>query len=152
MTPARPDVFISYSRRDQDFVEGTLLSALTKRDKAVWIDLYAIPPASDWRERVLAGVAAANALVFVLSPDSLASPVCTEELARALELNKRIIPVLRREIAGAPLPPELARSNWVYLRHEDDPDRGIALVVEALETDLQWREVVAETGVAGRGF
>ncbi|MGH2941218.1 MAG: TIR domain-containing protein [Solirubrobacteraceae bacterium] len=145
--PARPDVFISYSRRDRAFVEGTLLPALVQHEKHIWIDLADIPPASDWRERVLAGVAAANALIFVLSPDSLASPVCAEELARAVELNKRMIPVLRRDIAGAPLPPELARSNWVYLREEDDRDRGIALVVEALETDLEWRDAHSRLAV-----
>lgn len=145
--PARPDVFISYSRRDKAFVEGTLLPALVARDKDVWIDLEAIPPASDWRERVLAGVAAANAFIFVLSPDSLTSTVCIEELARAVELNKRLIPVLRRDAAGASVPPELARSNWVYLRDEDDSDRGIALVVEALETDLEWRDAHSRLAV-----
>jgi WD40 repeat protein len=138
--PARPDVFISYSRRDKAFVEGVLFPALVQRDKDVWIDLEDIPPASDWRQRVLAGVAAANAFVFILSPESLTSSVCAEELARAVELNKRIIPVLRRDPGDARVPPELARSNWVYLRDEDDHGHGIALVVQALETDLEWRD------------
>lgn len=144
---ARTDVFISYSRRDKAFVEGTLLTALVARDKDVWIDLADIPPASDWRERVMAGVSSANAVVFVLSPDSLASPVCMAELDRAVELNKRIVPVLRRDLADAPVPPELARSNWVYLRDGDDADRGLALVVEALETDLEWRDAHSRLSV-----
>jgi TIR domain len=96
--PARPDVFVSYSRRHKRFVEGTLVPALAAHGKEVWIDLEDSPPAADWRAQVLAGVAAANAVVLVISPDSLASPVCGEELARAVELNnKRLIPVVRRD-------------------------------------------------------
>jgi TIR domain len=91
--PARPDVFVSYSRRHKRFVEGTLVPALAAHGKEVWIDLEDSPPAADWRAQVLAGVAAANAVVLVISPDSLASPVCGEELARAVELNnKRLSP------------------------------------------------------------
>jgi hypothetical protein len=95
--PARPDVFVSYSRRHKRFVEGTLVPALAAHGKEVWIDLEDSPPAADWRAQVLAGVAAANAVVLVISPDSLASPVCGEELARAVELNKRLVPVVRRD-------------------------------------------------------
>ena len=39
-------------------------------------------------------------MMFVLTPDSLASTVCGEELQHAVELNKRIIPVLRRPVDG----------------------------------------------------
>lgn len=145
--PVRPDVFVSYSRRDKAFVESTLFPALVGREKDVWIDLEDIPPASDWRERVLSGVAAANAMVFVLSPDSLASPVCAEELARAVALNKRIIPVLRRDADGVVLPEALSRANWVYLRDEDDRERGITLMLEALETDLPWRDAHSRLAV-----
>lgn len=45
--------------------------------------------ASDWRASVWAGIDSATVMVFVLTPDSLASSVCGEELQRADELNKR---------------------------------------------------------------
>jgi WD40 repeat protein len=138
--PARPDVFISYSRRDQAFVEGTLLPAMARANKDVWIDLEDIPPASDWHERMLSGVAAANALVFVISPDSIASERCGDELTRAIEANKRIVPVMRRDTGEAQLPAALAATNWIFLRDQDDRDRGLALLIEALETDLAWRD------------
>jgi hypothetical protein len=42
--PARPDVFVSYSRRDKAFVEQTLLPSLTGQGKDAWIDVEDIPP------------------------------------------------------------------------------------------------------------
>src|SRR4051812_22964366 len=105
----RPDVFVSYSRRDKAFVEETLFPALVARGKDVWIDLEDIPPADDWHDEVLRGVAAANAVVFVLSPDSVSSAVCGQEVDRAVELNKRLIPVVHRDVGDTPVPVALSR-------------------------------------------
>ena len=80
----RPDVFLSYAREDIDFAERQLTAALVARDKNVWIDVEDIRGgASDWRASVWAGIESATVMVFVLSPDSLASTVCGEELQRA---------------------------------------------------------------------
>src|SRR4051812_38418211 len=147
VTPERPDVFVSYSRRDKDFVADTLLPALVARGKDVWIDLEDIPPAADWRQQVLVGVAAANAVLFVISPDSLSSAVCAEELARAVELHKRLIPVVRREPGAAEVPAELSRPNWIWLREQDDQARAVATVLEALDTDLEWRDAHSRLAV-----
>ena len=140
----RPDVFISYSRRDSDFVEGRLAIALERRGKDVWIDVDDIRGgASDWRATVWAGIEAAKAMVFVLTPDSLASRVCAEELAHATSLNKRVIPVLRRSVDGLPLPDALARPNWIHARDEDDFDASLVALVAAVELDEDWIELHA---------
>ena len=98
----RPDVFLSYAREDKDFVEQ-LTRALGAREKDVWIDVEDIRGgASDWRATIWGGIESATAMMFVLTPDSLASTVCGEELQHAVELNKRIIPVLRRSVDGLP--------------------------------------------------
>lgn len=115
--------------------------ALAARDKDVWIDVEDIRGgASDWRASVWAGIEAATAMMFVLTPDSLASAVCGEELQRATELNKRIIPVLRRSVDGLPVPPALSRPNWVYARPEEDFDASVDALVAALELDEAWVE------------
>ena len=109
--------------------------------KDVWIDVEDIRRgASDWRAGVWAGIESATVMVFVLTPDSLASTVCGEELARADELNKRIIPVLRRSVDGLPVPPALERPNWVLARPEDDFEASVTSLVEALELDEAWVE------------
>ena len=60
--------------------------------------------------------------------------------AHAIDLNKRIVPVLRRPVDGLRIPPALERPNWVYSRPEDDFDASVAALVEALELDEAWIE------------
>jgi len=145
--PDRPDVFVSYSRRDKTFVADSLLPALTGRDRDVWVDTEDIPPAADWRATVLEGIAKAHAFVFVLSPDSLGSPICAEELRRAVALNKRLVPILRREVAHDDVPEDLERPNWIFLRDEDQFEAGFDKLTEALDTDLEWRQMQTRIAV-----
>jgi WD40 repeat protein len=145
--PERPDVFISYSRRDRDFVEQSLAPALVARGKDVWVDLEDIEPAADWRERIGSGIAEASAFLFLLTPDSARSDVCAEELTQAVAANKRLVPVLRRTVDHTVVHETLARHNWIWLRDEDDFDSGMERVVDALETDLEWRDAHARLAV-----
>ena len=62
----------------------------------MWIDSDDLPPGAPWRRESGTALEAADTFLFVISPDSLASTECQLELARDLELGKRIIPVLRR--------------------------------------------------------
>jgi hypothetical protein len=87
------DVFISYSRLDRDFV-GKLREALTDQQQEVWIDWESIPPSQAWWGEIQKGIARANNFVVVLSPNSMASPICQMEIEAARQLGKRIIPVL----------------------------------------------------------
>jgi hypothetical protein len=92
-----PDVFVSYSRVDEEFVRR-LDDALGRRGKESWIDWDDIPATADWRARIYAGIEAARVFVAVLSPDLVASEICLEELAHATRSNKRVVPVVRREV------------------------------------------------------
>ena len=136
----RDDVFVSYAREDTAFVDR-LSRGLAERGKGVWIDVEDIRAgASDWRATVWAGIEGAKVMVFVLTPDSLASSVCAEELGRAVELNKRIIPVLHRTVDDERVPPALARPNWIAMRAQDDLDAAIGALVDAVEIDEAWVE------------
>jgi hypothetical protein len=97
------DVFISYSRRDRDFVRG-LNEALEKRDYDVWVDMEDIPPTAEWLAEVYSGIEGSNVFVFVISPDSIASKVCQQELAHAVEHNKRLVPIVCREVDPEDVP------------------------------------------------
>jgi WD40 repeat protein len=145
--PDRPDVFVSYAREDERFVSTRLAVSLEAGEKDVWIDRKDIPPAADWRERIERGIEAARAFVFVLSPDSLVSEQCAHELRRAVTANKRLIPVVCRDVAPADVPDELNRPNWIWLRDEDDYDTQFERLVNALETDLEWVDGHARLGV-----
>ena len=129
--------FVSYAREDAVFVEGELAPALEQRGEDVWIDVEDIRGgAADWRASVWAGIEAAKAVVFVLSPASLASTVCAEELAHAEALNKRIVPALLESVDGAAMPAALERPNWV-------PAHDFDALGAALELDEAWLDAHA---------
>jgi WD40 repeat protein len=136
------DVFVSYSRVDEAFVRR-LDAALRERGKDTWIDWDDIPPTADWQARIFTGIEASRAFVSVLSPDLLASAVCAEELAHATASNKRVVPLLYRQIERAGAPEALIAPNWISLRDGDDFERAVDTLVEALETDLAWLDAHA---------
>ena len=69
----RSDVFISYSRKDADFVRK-LSDALKVRNLETWVDWEDIEPTTTWWQEICQGIEAANSFVFVISFDSIASP------------------------------------------------------------------------------
>jgi WD40 repeat protein len=141
-----PGVFISYSRRDRDFVQR-LQAAFAERGYDVWVDLEDIPPSAQWLEEIHAGITRSDGIVFVISPDSVASEVCLQEIQHAAERNKRIVPVVHREPGTAQVPELLAALNWVFLRDGDDFDAGVQTLVTALETDLDHVRTHTRLGV-----
>jgi WD40 repeat protein len=144
-----PDVFISYSRRDLDFVRK-LCGALVARGKDAWVDWEDIPPTAEWLEEVFQAIESSDNFLFVITPDSLTSEVCARELAHALERRKRLVPVLRRPADGRPVPEALAARNWTFVREEDDFAASVETLVTALDTDLDW--VRAHTRLLGRAL
>lgn len=140
--PQRPDLFVSYAREDRPFVLR-LTAALKATGKDVWIDLEDIPKSADWRAKIEAGIESTRAVVPVLSPDFAASDVCAEEVGHALRHNKRMVPVVCREVAAARLRAELNAPNWIFFREADDFDAALIELREALEIDLEWLDAHA---------
>src|SRR5437588_5341686 len=132
------DVFISYSRHDQAFVRR-LAEQLDARGKDAWVDWKDIAPTVEWRREIVAGVEAAEAFVFVISPASLRSHECGEELTAAIERRKRIVPLVLTEPNGVPVPEALESRNWIFFREDrDDFDRSLDTLVSALDADIDW--------------
>ena len=156
---ARLRVFLSYSRKDGDFV-ARLAAALDGPKFEASYDAsphagknpeLGIAAEDEWWKQLERMIAAADAMVFVVSPDSIASKVCDEEIVYARSMGKRVIAVMRREIDFAKAPPRLAALN-VKLRFTDDSEAGfaasLAALSEALELDAAWwRE---QTWLAGQ--
>ena len=130
------DVFLSYSRKDAEFVRR-LDAALAERDREAWVDWEDIPPTAEWWAEVQAGIEGADALLFVISPSSAKSGICARELAHAMHQGKRVIPVVREDVDPAELPPGLADINWVFFRPADDFDAALETLGVALDTDLE---------------
>jgi hypothetical protein len=90
------DIFISYSRRDQEFVIR-LATDLDAQVAGVWFDQAAIQLGQKWHREIMDGIRECKAFILVLSPDAIKSRYVREEVHKALELGKTIFPVIYRE-------------------------------------------------------
>jgi hypothetical protein len=153
-TQPRTRVFLSYSRRDEKFVRQ-LAAALEPHGYAVDFDQsetdaigleFGISAQDRWWLRLKEMIAAADVMVFAISPDSIASRVCDDEIAYANSLGKRIIPVLRRAI-DYERAPERVRALNVKLSFESDDQKRFAHTTERLcaelDLDLDWHRRAA---------
>jgi hypothetical protein len=89
------DIFISYSRRDQEFV-SRLAYDLNTKVAGVWFDQSTIQLGQRWHDEIMDGIRECKAFILVLSPDAAVSRYVLEEVNRALELGKTIFPILYR--------------------------------------------------------
>ena len=131
------NVFISYSRPDQSFVDE-LAAGLEFAGAAVSIDRHSIREGEEWKARLSGLIASADTVVFVLSPDSAQSSICGWEVAEATALGKRILPVLWRPLQGAKAPSRLVELNFVRFDEGRSFMTGLKALVTALNTNLDW--------------
>jgi formylglycine-generating enzyme required for sulfatase activity len=130
-------IFISYSRKDLALADR-LDAALKARGFEPLIDREEIYAFEDWWKRLQALIAQADTVVFVLSPDSVASREALREVEYASSLNKRFAPIVCRDVEDSAVPEALRRLNFVFF---DDPTRFEASadkLAEALQTDIGW--------------
>lgn len=88
-------IFVSYSRCDSDFGHR-LHTLLEDTQYDVWIDWQDIPLTAKWWAEICAGIEASDSFAIIISPDSIASPICNLEIEHARKYNKRIVPILYR--------------------------------------------------------
>lgn len=155
-------VFISYSRQDIAFTQQ-LAVALKARGYEPDFDQAAYDPDNvasgisaedEWWQRLQHMIAASDAMIFVVSPDSAASKVCDEEIAWARGLGKRVIPILRRPVDFAKAPPRLSALNvkldftW---DHAEGFERALGDLCRALDRNVAWyRESTRLTALLAR--
>ena len=72
--------------------------ALTNRGRDTWVDWEGIPPTAEFLKEIYSAIEGAHTFIFILTPDSIASKVCGMEIAHAVAQNKRMVPVVAREV------------------------------------------------------
>src|SRR5207248_9675869 len=117
------DIFISYAREDRDFVHR-LDESLKSRGRETWVDWEGIRPTEEFMQAIYGAIEGADTFIFVLTPDSVASDVCGREIAHAAAHNKRMVPIVAREVNADAVPEALAKLNWIFYRDSDDFDKG----------------------------
>ena len=133
----KPRVFISYSRKDIAFADQ-LEAALKARGFEPLIDRTEIYAFEEWWKRIEALVARADTVVFVLSPDAVASDIALREVAFAASLNKRFAPIVYRRVDDKQVPEALAKLNFIFFDDAAQFERSADQLAEALNTDIGW--------------
>ena len=130
------DVFISYARKDKAFVRR-LHDALATGKLDAWVDWEDIPPTADFMQEILSAIEAAETVVLVVSPEWCASSICRQEVDHALAHNKRLVPLVWREVEPSQVVPGVAALNWIFFRETDDFDAAFESLVSAIKTNLE---------------
>jgi hypothetical protein len=152
-------VFISYSRKDKDFVVRLAQGLDSKGILADYDQSEADPnnitigisAEDEWWLRLQELITVAHLIVFVVSPDSAGSKVCDEEIAFAQGLSKRIICILRRPIDFAKAPPRLSAFN-IKISFVDDGQQAfedsLEALVSSIHRDARWLRHSSQLTVA----
>ena len=131
------DVFISYSRADSDFARK-VNDKLQQQGKTTWFDQESIASGSDFQEEINRGINACDNFLFILSPRSIGSSYCKDEVEYAANLNKRFVTVLHRQVNPKDLHPELGKVQWIdFNGNEGDFNANFNQLVRTLDTDRE---------------
>ncbi|MCJ7568724.1 MAG: TIR domain-containing protein [Anaerolineales bacterium] len=132
------DVFISYSRKDIAFAR-LLHQALKENDLETWIDWQDIPPSADWLTEVYEAIEQTDTFIFIISPTSVSSEICSMEIAHAAKHHKRLIPIVINDIDAQSVPSQLAALNWIFFKEEDQDYRdAVQDLITAIQVDQEW--------------
>lgn len=140
-------IFISYSRRDLSIAQK-LVDALSANELDTWIDWKSIPKGEDWEQEIYRGIEEADAFLFLISPDSVASEMCNKEIDHAVRNGKRILPIFIRETDPKTIHPEISKRNWIFCREgQDDFNKAIEETCATIHTDYEWLKYHTELQV-----
>ena len=139
------DVFISYSRRDKAFVRA-LCHALQEHNHQLWVDWDGIRSSLPWREEISNGIRQATRLIYILSPDTIASQYCNWEIDQALKLQKKLIPILCRDVDISTVRPEIASLQFISFCGDDNFATALEKLEGAISADLEYDRTFAKLG------
>lgn len=131
-------VFISYARKDGSAFAEDLVDALDVAGFDAFLDRNDIAAGEDWEKRLEGLISAADTMVFVMTPGSVASQQCAWEIRTAEGLSKRIIPVVLIPVADADAPASLGRLNYIFFDGRQSFPRALKQLATALTTDAAW--------------
>jgi len=102
-------LFISYAH-DDDAAVRAIVDLLRVGGHDPWFDAWLLP-GQDWQAELLKAIQGCKAFVYMLSPRAVESAWCQWEFGKAVQMGKRVLPVLLE--AGTPLPAVLGHTQYV---------------------------------------
>lgn len=129
MSETKGFIFLSYSRSNSAFALK-LASDLKANGVNLWIDQLDIPAGSRWDRSVESALKKSTALLTVLSPAAVSSFNVMDEIAYALDENKKIIPILHED---CDIPFRLRRLQ--YINFTTDYNNAMIRLCESIGPD-----------------
>src|SRR5215203_5800753 len=132
-----PRAFVSHSSADkQRFVLG-FARRLRENGIDAWVDRWEMLPGDSLGEKVYEeGLGQADAVVAVISENSLASPWVKDELntAKVRQIARRckLVPVIIGDVDEERIPVILGNTIWERIVNLDDYDAELGRVVDAI--------------------
>lgn len=130
-------IFISYSRKDSQFALD-LLAGLQATGFEPNLDVHDIAAGEVWESRLTGLIEAADTVVFIVSPDSVASDRCAWEITKTASLQKRLLPVVYRPVDEASAPVQLNALNYIFFDRPNSFGHSLRTLSNALRTDISW--------------
>ncbi|HEX9388929.1 MAG TPA: toll/interleukin-1 receptor domain-containing protein [Anaerolineales bacterium] len=136
----KPNIFMSYSRREVGFVDD-LTNKLEKNGYKVWLDYRTLVPGTPWKGQIDAGLNDSDTVLLVVSKASMESKYVELEWRHFLEMKKRLILLI---FEAVDLPKELEVYEWVDFR--GNYENSLKELFFQLEQPIQEEHPVPESG------
>ena len=137
------DVFISYSRKNLDFVEQ-LHQYLVNNGISAWFDKDDIKVSDHWRTSIVEGIQNCKVFLLVLSPGSAASVNVRKEVDLAERHEKIIVPLMWQQ-TKIPVAMQYQLAGIQYMDFKETPsDENLNQLANALR-ELIGGATLAET-------
>ena len=130
-------VFISYSQSDSPLA-ARVSKALRKTGLKVWDAQVNLLPGDNWAAQVGRALEESDAMVVLLTPNSISSPHVKAEMAYALgskSYSNRLIPVAvggREQLPVDEIPWIVRQLQWVDLPNPEGHDPEVKPIADAL--------------------
>lgn len=121
-------VFISYKREDEAFARR-LYAEIAAWGYSPWIDVVHIPPGTSpntkgWDDAIFDAMKAAEVVIGVMTPASVASENVLDEWDYALRNQKRLFILWLQDILEADIPPRYGRIQRLDFRYDQTAGLG----------------------------
>jgi hypothetical protein len=142
-----PKIFISYSRKDKQFVER-LTKDLNNQGVDVWIDVQQISPGAMWQDEIRKGIESSGIFVIVLSSNYTSSSWASFELAIAT--GKRILPLKIEEPISEKIPNIITSLQWIDFT--EDYNAGIGQLINSIPKDFKSNRPIKVKEEKSKGY
>lgn len=135
-------VFLAYATENMAVMQK-ICHSLQRQGITVWTSQTDIQTGEEFQEAIDRGIEQSNNLVYLLSPEALQSPYCQHEIQYALQLHKRIIPVLVSPTDLLKIPESLRMLQHIDLIHhavDKEYRNGEQRLIKALSEDATYYE------------